>query len=445
MKTRTIRFAIAFCLFAAASSTAWALPSYSRQTGVACAQCHTVAFGPALTAYGRAFKLNGYTFSNGQSTIPLSIMTIAGYNQTGADLPDPAAPHFSNNDNLTMNELTAFFAGKITEHSGAFIEASYSGTERHTAWGAVDWRYARTFSLGKHSVVAGVTVNDNPTVSDLWNSTPVWSYPYTGSDLAPTPAAAPLLFDGISERVLGSTAYAMIDDRFYVEAGAYRSLSDGLLGDVGLTADDNLHMRGVAPYWRAALQFQRGDANGSVGLLGLSASLRPDPAVDAVDRYADVGLDATYGYSNGAHAFAANLLYVNESRHLDASFDAEASSSRSSSLDSLRVDGTYAFRQTWVASGGWFDISGKRNPALYAPAAVEGSANGSPDSRGCLVQLEYVPFGKADSPFNPWLNLRFGVQYTAYQKFNGGSSNYDGSGRSASDNDTLFLFLWAAM
>ncbi|CAK0777762.1 hypothetical protein CCP4SC76_6470006 [Gammaproteobacteria bacterium] len=35
-------------------------------------------------------------------------------------------------------------------------------------------------------------------------------------------------------------------------------------------------------------------------------------------------------------------------------------------------------------------------------------------------------------------------QYTAYGKFNGASRNYDGSGRDASDNNTLFGFLWTA-
>jgi len=34
---------------------------------------------------------------------------------------------------------------------------------------------------------------------------------------------------------------------------------------------------------------------------------------------------------------------------------------------------------------------------------------------------------------------------TIYDKFDGASSNYDGAGRNASDNNTLFLFLWAAI
>jgi hypothetical protein len=36
------------------------------------------------------------------------------------------------------------------------------------------------------------------------------------------------------------------------------------------------------------------------------------------------------------------------------------------------------------------------------------------------------------------------MQYTAYNKFNGGGSNYDGLGRNASDNNALYLLLWFA-
>jgi hypothetical protein len=37
-----------------------------------------------------------------------------------------------------------------------------------------------------------------------------------------------------------------------------------------------------------------------------------------------------------------------------------------------------------------------------------------------------------------------GVQYVAYTLFNGGTRNYDGFGRNASDNNSLFVFLWIA-
>jgi hypothetical protein len=36
------------------------------------------------------------------------------------------------------------------------------------------------------------------------------------------------------------------------------------------------------------------------------------------------------------------------------------------------------------------------------------------------------------------------LQYTGYNQFNGAGRNYDGAGRNARDNNTLFLNVWAA-
>jgi hypothetical protein len=63
---------------------------------------------------------------------------------------------------------------------------------------------------------------------------------------------------------------------------------------------------------------------------------------------------------------------------------------------------------------------------------VTGSVNNSPDSRGWVAELDYLP----------WQNVKFALQYTIYSKFNGGTSNYDGFGRNASDNNTVYLLAW---
>jgi hypothetical protein len=44
----------------------------------------------------------------------------------------------------------------------------------------------------------------------------------------------------------------------------------------------------------------------------------------------------------------------------------------------------------------------------------------------------------------PLQNLRVGAQLTAYSKFNGAAKNYDGFGRNARDNSSLFLYTWVA-
>ena len=69
---------------------------------------------------------------------------------------------------------------------------------------------------------------------------------------------------------------------------------------------------------------------------------------------------------------------------------------------------------------------------LYAPASVFGSSNGKPNTNGFILELDYLPLQ----------NLRLMLQYYDYNKFNGATSNYDGSGRSAKDNNTLFLNTW---
>lgn len=427
------------------TTPASALPSYAQQTGLPCTQCHSIGFGPALTAYGRQFKLNAYALGNHNKSVPLALMAVLSDTHISSDFPE-APERYSTNDNFTLDELTGFYAGRIGSHAGGFIEVSYSGVERHTAWGAVDVRYARAFELGGHGIVGGVTVNNNPTVSDLWNSTSVWSFPYTGSGLAPTPGAVPVIFDGISETVLGPTFYAMIDDRLYLEAGGYRSLSDSLLDNVGLSADANSHLKGVAPYWRAALQFTNGPHYFSFGLLGLNVEQQPDQASPETNRFNDFGFDATYQHTAAdASNLQANLSIVHESRHLNAALSAGEVADASGTLDSRKLDVTWTYKQTWVAGGGIFDTTGSGDTVLYAPGELEGSNSGTPDSRGYQLQFEYVPFGKLDSVYRPWLNLRVGLQYTAYTRFNGGGSNYDGFGRSAGDNNTLFGFLWVAL
>jgi hypothetical protein len=58
--------------------------------------------------------------------------------------------------------------------------------------------------------------------------------------------------------------------------------------------------------------------------------------------------------------------------------------------------------------------------------------------------VDWTPWGKEDSWMAPNANLRLGLQYTAYSKFNGASNDYDGAGRDASDNNTLMLLAWLA-
>src|SRR5690242_10916169 len=83
---------------------AWAVPSFARQTGMACEACHTVF--PELTHFGRVFKASGYVLDNLKQvrdvsskkeqllelaqTPALSIMLQASYTQIKTAVPDLA-------------------------------------------------------------------------------------------------------------------------------------------------------------------------------------------------------------------------------------------------------------------------------------------------------------------------------------------------------------------
>ncbi len=424
---------------------ALAVPSFARQTGMPCSQCHTLSFGPALTDYGRQFKLNGYSWGDGEHPLPLALMIQGGFSHVDTALPEAPATHFSTNNNLSVDQVSLFYGGRITEHSGAFVQVTYSGEERHTSWDNMDVRYARAIKFAGTDAVIGVSINNNPTVQDLWNSTPAWGFPYISSPLVPGPAAGSLIEGGLAQTVLGATAYAMIDNHVYLEGGVYRNLSDRWLSNLGLGPADNPHINGVAPYWRLAYQVSKDPYYFSIGTFGLEAKLQPDTTVPDTDRYSDVGFDATYQYANqDQSALTVNASYIHENQKLSATFNAGGVAAASNHLNTLRLDASYTYHQTWSAGAGVFDITGGQDQVFYGPAPLSGSNNGSPDTRGYILQLEYVPFGKMGSWAQPWVNVRIGLQYTGYLKFNGGTSNYDGFGRTAHQNNSLFLFSWLA-
>jgi len=437
--------ALAALLALLAAPPAWSVPAFARATGVPCSVCHTVAFGPALTPYGRNFKLHAYATGT-QKTIPLSADLVASFTHTSVD--QPPVPHGSANDNFAIDSIDAFFAGKIVDHVGAFAQVNYDGIARHTSWSALDLRYAQDFAPGGVDTLLGLSVNNNPTVQDPWNSTPAWQFPYPFPRFTNGPSALPQIDGLFAQQVLGATVYTLIDDTVYLEGGAYRRVGDDLLQHLGVSDPQDLpRIDGSAPYWRAALQKTSGSHYASVGLLGFSAHTQFPPTNPSTNNYSDFGYDATYQFSDGGpHTFNLDAIYVHENQRLFATALAAASDQLvANHLDTLNVSAQYGFQQTYSLTVAYFNSVGDMNPALFGPGPLFGSANGKPDSRYLRFQLEYVPFGKATSPPRPWLNLRLGVQYTDFLRLNGGDSNYDGFGHSAHDNNAVFVYVWTAL
>jgi hypothetical protein len=451
-------------------TSAYAVPSFARQTGQNCVACHAGGQFPELTPYGRIFKLTGYTI--GERAFPLSAMGVASYNKTkGTAGVDPAI--FPKDGNLIFSTASVFLAGKIANNFGGFVQVTYNNYAAqspsdshwtgHTSSDNLDVRYADRFIDSGRDLIFGVTVNNNPTVSDVWNSVPAWGYNVVPGSQGP--AATPLIAGGLAQNVAGVGAYAYWNKTVYAELSAYRTangiwsfMSQGFNSNRG----DQQIVKSTIPYARLALTREWGAHNAMIGAFGMAADVYPDAAdpTGPTNRFRDAGLDAQYQYILDPHTFTAALSYIRERVNYADSVANQphpldpdgtlglALTNSSDTLKMFRAKASYVYRAKYGASLSYFDVSGSTNSALQTSAfdpnnagtllegseAVTGNLSGNPATRGWTTEAFWTPVQY----------LRVGVQYTMYNKFNGASNNFDGFGRNAKDNNTLFLYVWGA-
>jgi hypothetical protein len=421
-----------------------AVPSYARQTGLPCSGCHYAP--PELNPAGRRFKLLGYV-DRGDDTksvkadggkkraaldllasLPLSVMLETSF--TSIKSPLPAANSATNPTATTQNgtfefpqDISLFLSGAWTSNVGSFLQVTYDTQADHFSMDNTDIRFANKTKLGGKELVYGLDLNNNPTVEDLWNSTPAWGYPWIASDFAPVPAASPIINGSLAQDVAGFGGYAMWDNHIYLDAAIYRS---GHVGSSQPNPEDgstnNIH--GVAPYWRLAFQELTGKTQYEIGTYGMhvrTTTLTSNLPEDEFTDFAfDTQIDRTL-FRTDVLSFRGTFIHENS--------DLLASGFGSNHLNTVMVNAEYHIGNKYTGTFGVFNTGGTVNPALYAPAAVTGSANGDPRGAGYIANLSYWP----------WQNLQLAAQYTGYTRFNGGSTNYDGSGRSASANNTIYL------
>ncbi len=443
-----LKFALApvtaLVAMALGADPAGAVPAFAVQTGQPCNACHVGGFGPQLTLFGREFKLHGYTQRAGGFNVPLSAMAVASYVRTQKDQPPPA-PHYGPNDNASLDQFSIFFAGGLGQHLGAFIQTTYDGIARAWSWDNLDVRATTTTTVKGHDVLLGASFNNNPTVQDAWNTTPAWGYPYTSSAMAPGPAAAPLLAGALAQTSIGVTGYAWIDDKFLVEGGAYGSPGANTLTHLGADPTSPGSIDGLAPYGRIAYQTMVKEGVLEVGAMGMQANIHPglDRSTGMTDRYTDVGVDASYVKTlASSDVVSFNARYLHEEQSLNATCilaGTTPAGCAGNTLEDLRADASYYWRNKIGATVAAFDTFGSSNPFLYA-----GNRTFKPDSTGVMLQLDGTPWGAGDSPLGKRFNMRVGVQYTFYTSFNGAGSNWDGAGSNASDNNTFRVFTWFA-
>jgi hypothetical protein len=434
-----VSFTGATLFFGAGTKPAEAVPSYARQTGLRCSGCHYNP--PELNPAGRRFKLTGYvdrgkdeaavkaepgTWQAGLDllkALPISALFDASLTQTKKAQPD--------SQNATVEfpqQASLFLAGGWTDHLGSFVQITYSSVDDHFSWDNTDIRYARITTVGGKELVWGLDLNNNPTVEDLWNTTPAWGFPSVGSDSAPGPAAATMI-QSLGSDVAGGGGYMMWNDHLYLSAIAYRT------AHIGSSAPNTgegfvFNTTGVAPYWRVAWQQSGTESQFEIGTFGMYMKSTPNSVSGLGDTYTDVGGDLQWDLTIARHdVLSLRGTYIHQSATLAGTVAMGGASVLDQNLSSVNVNAEYHFGNRVSATLGWFDTWGTADPTLFPPGGIGGSPNGSPDSHGFIGNVSWWPTQ----------NLQFAAQFTGYDKFNGAKTNYDGAGRDASDNNTFYL------
>src|SRR6266852_6084944 len=262
-----------------------AVPSYSRQTGMPCATCHFAP--PELTPFGRKFKLDGYVLTTKPEitddkkdhnsglrlleAFPLSVVFDTSYTATKSPQPN------TQNGNFEFPQaVSLFLAGAWGSHVGSFVQVTYDPQGDHFSWDNTDIRFANNNGkLFRKSLTYGATLNNNPTVEDLWNSTPAWGFPFGSSNSAPSPSAAAIVNGSLAQDVAGFGGYTMWNDHLYLAGTLYRSEHIGG-SQPNPGTGFGFNVRGIAPYWRLAWQSSTANNNFEIGTYGMHVKSSPN-------------------------------------------------------------------------------------------------------------------------------------------------------------------------
>lgn len=233
----------------------------------------------------------------------------------------------------------------------------------------------------------------------------------------------------------------------------------------GIDDASKTRLRGTNPYWRLALTHEWGPHNLMVGTSGMNARVFDAAAStanpDNLGRFKNNGIDAQYQYLLDPHTFTVQVAHMRQVQTYSAAtiaggapnyFQADGVTpidpvNPSDKLNIFRAKASYVYMAKYGGSLAYFNKTGTANTLNQTSGfdntgnitsadstRVTGNLTGNPATRGFTYEAFWMPEQ----------HVRIGAQYTAYNKFNGATNNYDGFGRNARDNNTLFLYAWFA-
>jgi len=476
---------------------AWAVAAFARQTGLACEACHTVF--PELTPLGRRFKMSGYTWTPREPLVadvigtspekqetrlsltdmpPIALLLQASYStwqrsppNSGVACPPGAGPSAcswtpsttegNSQEGLALvpQQASLLWAGKLGEKFGAWAQFTYFQQPVGPTTGGSfyidnnDWRYSDHTQDRKW--LWGVTLNNGPTVQDVWATGGASGLPSTAFGIpyfpipanlaAPFMAAPAILTLGTNSAGLG--AYVFYDDSLYLELSGYRSAKPGVLRldntPENIAWNGAGTIDGVAPYWRAAYEWNHKEHSFMVGTIGMYLHYAPPgvPSLSQAGYYTDAGLDSEYQYIGDVHIFTAEAMWLHESSSNNAAVVQPAGTvfaNKSDNLDRVTLTGSYYYNRKYGGMISYGSLTGKADPLLYCAGVTQmylPSCSGSPSSSWETLELDYLPI----------LNLKLFVQYNWFNKLGSGANPFfhtDLPNAKASDNNTFVVALW---
>jgi hypothetical protein len=487
---------VLFCMttWMLVSAPAQAIPPFARQTGLACEACHTAP--PELTAFGRRFKLNGYTLTTRPPLVNdiddqkrntlwltdlpgIAVLAQIGYDHYDRAPPDTGQPYPAHGQSDSFqfpDQFSLVYAGAVSDKVGAWLQLTYNGQSGGVGVDNIDIRYSdHTYD---NKWVWGVTANNYVTFQDVWNgfgsyslpnfnTVTLWSGGVGGSSLN-----GPLISSFGPGIVAGIGGYTFFNDSLYVELSAYHSSFNG--GGTPVVDSSNLAAQGgaldgFAPYWRVAYEYDWGYNSAEIGTTGMFAKWIPSngyisrqqtlaaaaaggtytPAQTfnpgAANRYTDIGVDWQYQY-NGQHNIFGFLGHViHENQHNSDQLTAATFtglqggpiySNSTDTLTGFQATGEY-FRDRRYGALVSFNRTTGRSDVLA------NGGDGSPANQFEVFELDYLP----------WLNFRFLLQYNTYQVVANNQNPFTASNNrfpsspgfpnvKASDNNTWIVGLW---
>jgi hypothetical protein len=140
-----VTLSILFIMLWAVSPAAKALPSYARQTGLACNGCHYTP--PELNPAGRAFKLLAYVDRTKSSNIEvpgadkrrpgmemLQTLPLGAWFETSFTSTKATQTGTQNGNFEFPQDISLFLAGGWAAHVGSFLQVTLTRRMTTSAW-----------------------------------------------------------------------------------------------------------------------------------------------------------------------------------------------------------------------------------------------------------------------------------------------------------------------